>query len=63
LNGKALDAVLAVAAVHRREVDQRARAAVAADVDIFRADAARARVEESKVSIYTLAARGIGSVG
>ena len=60
---EAPDAVPAVAAVHGREVDWRARAAMAAGVDVFRADAARARVEESAISIHTPAVRGMGGVG
>jgi hypothetical protein len=56
LNREAPDAVPAVAAVRGLEVDWRSHTTVAADVDVFRADAARARVEEPKVSIHTLVA-------
>ena len=59
---EAPDAAPAIAAVHGRQVDRRARAAMAAGVDVFRADAVRARVEESAISIHTLAARGMGGV-
>jgi hypothetical protein len=33
------------------------------DVDVFRADAEGARVEEPLISIYALAAGGVGGVG
>lgn len=59
---EAPDAVPAVAAVHGREVDCRARAAMEADIDVFRTNTERARLEESQVSIYTAAAGGVGGV-
>jgi hypothetical protein len=57
-----LDVVLAVAAIYRREVNLRVRAAIVVGINIFYIDVARAHVEEPKVLFYALVVGGIGGI-
>jgi hypothetical protein len=59
---KAPDVVLAASTIYGRGVDYLARAAIAADINIFYADAARAHIVEPKVLIYPPTASGVGCV-